>query len=138
MVVSEELVQEVNGIVTDKALVISVDETMPVLLGESAQNVVVLSIELDIVLVKVVEQVFGTENLGDLDELVRIAVSVEERLFAEDHGSKHGTQRPHVERVVVLLEVDEQLRTLEVTRSDADVVFGAGVVELSKTPIDQA
>lgn len=84
MVVSEELVQEVNGIVTDKALVISVDETMPVLLGESAQNVVVLSIELDIVLVKVVEQVFGTENLGDLDELVRIAVSVEERLFAED------------------------------------------------------
>lgn len=62
---------------------------------------------------------------------------MEERFASEDHGREHGTQRPHVERVVVLLVVDEQFRAFEVTRGDANVVFGAGVVEFSKTPVNQ-
>lgn len=62
---------------------------------------------------------------------------MEEWLAAEDHGCEHGTQRPHVERVVILLVVDEQLRALEVAGGDADVVLGAGVVKFSETPINQ-
>ena len=91
MIIFKEVIEEVNRIVTDKALVVCVDEAVPVLLGESTQNVVVLRVKLNVVLVQVVKQIFGTQNLGDLDELIRVAVAVEERLFAEDHGSKHGT-----------------------------------------------
>lgn len=36
------------------------------------------------------------------------------------------------------LEVDEQLRALEVPRRDPDVVLGPRVVELCETPVDQA
>lgn len=62
---------------------------------------------------------------------------MEEGLLAEDHGRKHGPQAPHVKAVVVFLEVNQQLRTLEITRSNADVVLSAGVVELSQTPVNE-
>ena len=138
MVVPQQLVQEVDGLVADEPLVLRVDEAVPGLLLEAAQDVVVLGVELYLVLVQVVEQVVSAEDLGDLDELVGVAVSVEEGLLAEDHGRKHGAKTPHVEAVVVLLEIDEQLGALEVARRDADVVLGAGVVELGETPVDEA
>jgi len=137
MVVSEQLIQKINGIVTDKALIVRVDKRVPWLLRIPAKNVVVLGIQLDVVLVKVVEQIFRPENLGNLDQLVRITVPVEKWLPSKDHRREHGAQRPHVERVVVLLEVDEQLRSFEVSRRNTDVVLGSGVVELGKAPIDQ-
>jgi len=137
VVVAQQLVEEVDGLVADEALVLRVDEAVPGLLLEAAEDVVVLGVELDLVLVQVVEQVVGAEDLGDLDELVGVAVSVEEGLLAEDHGGEHGAQAPHVQAVVVLLEVDEQLGALEVARGDADVVLGAGVVELGEAPVDE-
>ena len=60
---------------------------------------------------------------------------MEEGLFSEDHGGEHGAERPHVQGIVVFLEIDEKFRTFEVTRGDADVVFGAGMVEFCKTPV---
>ena len=35
------------------------------------------------------------------------------------------------------MKVDQQLRTLEVPTGDADVVFGVGMVEFGKTPVNQ-
>ena len=52
--------------------------------------------------------------LRDLDELVGVAVAVEERLLTENHRGKHGAQAPKIQTVVVLLEIDQQLRALEV------------------------
>lgn len=63
---------------------------------------------------------------------------MEKRLLAEDHGCEHGAQTPHVQAVVVFLEIDKQLRALEVARGDTDIILGAGVVELSETPVDKA
>lgn len=137
MVITQKLVQEINSIVADEPLVLCVDEAVPALLGEAAENVVILSIELNVVLVKVVEKVLSAENLCNLDQLIRIAVSVEEGFLAEDHGGKHGAKRPHVERVVVLLEVDEQFGALEVARRNAHIILCASVVELSKAPINE-
>jgi hypothetical protein len=111
---------------------------MPRLPREAGEDVVVLRVQLNIVLIQVFKELLGTKNLGNLDQLVGVAVSVEERLFAEDHGCEHGTERPHVQGVVVFLEINEQLRTLEISRRDTDIVFRALVVELSQTPIDQA
>lgn len=96
-----------------------------------------MRIQLNVVLVQVLEELLGAKNLGNLDQLVGVAVSVEERLLAEDHRCEHGTEGPHVQRVVVFLEIDKQLRTLEIARSDTDVVFRALVVEFSQTPINQ-
>lgn len=90
MVVSQQLVQEVDGFVGDKSLVFRGNETVPGLLLEAAENVVVLSVQLNLVLVKVVEQIVRAEDLSNLDQLIRVAVPMEERLLPEDHGRKHG------------------------------------------------
>src|SRR6266480_4816860 len=97
MVVSQKLVQEVNGIIAHKTLVFGVDEAMPTLLRKAAENVVILRVELDIISVQVVKEIFCAQHFCNLDELVRVAVAMEEGLFAEYHGCEHGTQRPHVE-----------------------------------------
>lgn len=111
---------------------------MPWLLLEATKDVVILRVQLDLVLVEVVEQIVGAEDLCDLDELIRVTVAVEKRLLPEDHGGEHGTQAPHVEAVVVLLEVDQEFRTLEIARSHPDVVLSTRVVKFSKTPVDEA
>lgn len=107
MIITQELVQEVNSFVGHKPLVLGIDKAVPRLPLESAKNVVVLGVQLDIVLVKIVEELVGSEDLGDLHQLVGIALAMEERLLAEDHGGKHGTQTPHVKAVIILLEVDK-------------------------------
>jgi len=53
------------------------------------------------------------------------------------HAGKHGAQAPHVERVVVFLEINKQLGALEVTRCDTDIVLCSRVVEFCETPVDQ-
>jgi hypothetical protein len=137
MVVTQQLVEEVDGFVRDEPLVFGCNKAVPRLLLEATQDIVILSVKLDLVLVEVVKQVVSSEDLGNLDKLIRVAVAVEERFLPEDHRGKHGAQAPHVEAVVVLLEINQQLRTLEVTRRDTDVVLGSGVVELSQTPVDE-
>ena len=69
-------------------------------------------------------------RLGDLHKLVVVVVPVEEGLLTEDHAREHAPERPHIQRVVVVLEVHEQLGALEVARRDAHVVLAAGHVEL--------
>lgn len=138
MVIAQELVQKVNRLLADESLVFSVDKAMPGLAREAGEDLIVLGIQLDLVLVQVLEQLLGTQDLGNLDQLVGVAVTVEEGLFAENHRREHGSQRPHVQRVVVLLEIHQQLRTLEVARCDSHIVLGALVVELSQSPVDQA
>jgi hypothetical protein len=138
VVVSQKLVQEINSLVGNVALVLGVDKQMPALAGESSKNIVVLRIKLNIVLVEVIKELLGSKNLGNLDELVGVGVSMEEGFLAEDHGCEHSSERPEIKRVVVFLVVDEQLGTLEVTGCDAYIVLSSGVVELGKTPIDQS
>lgn len=138
MIVPQQLVQEIDRLVAHEPLVLRGREAVPALLREAPEDVVVLRVELDVVLVEVVEEVLGAEHLGNLDELVRVAVAVEEGLLAEDHGGEHGAEGPHVEGVVVLLEVDEELGAFEVAGGDADVVFGTLVVEFGEAPVDEA
>jgi hypothetical protein len=137
MIVSQQLVQKVNGIVADEPLVVCIDERMPRLFRIPAQYIVVLGIELNVVLVKIVEQVFCSQDLRNLDELVRVAVAMEKWFPSKDHRCKHGAQRPHVERVVILLKIYEKLWPFEIARRDAHIILGTGVVELGEAPIDQ-
>ena len=122
VIVSQKLVQKVNGFVGHKSLVLGVDEAVPRLLGEAAQDVVVLRVEFYLVLVEVVEEIVGAENLCNLDELIRVAGAVEEGLLAEDHGGKHGAQTPHIQAVVIFLEIYQQLWAFEVAGSNLEEV----------------
>lgn len=137
MIVTQQLVEEIDGFVGDKPLVLRRDKAVPRLLLEASQDVVILLVQFDLVLVEVVKEVIRAKNLCDLNQLIRVTVAVEEGLFAEDHGGEHGAETPHVEAVVVFLEVDEQFRALEITRSHAYIVLGPRVVELGQTPVDQ-
>ena len=137
VIVAQQLVEEVNGLVRNEALVLRCDEAVPGLLLEAAENVVVLGIELYLVLVEVFKQLVSAKDLSNLNKLVGIALAVEEGLFAENHGRKHGAEAPHVKAVVVFLEVDEQFGSLKVAGCDSDVVFGSRMVELGQTPIDE-
>lgn len=91
VVISKQLIQEINSFSTNKALVLRIDKRMPVLLRKASEDIVILRIELDLILVEIVKEVFRTKNLGDLDKLVRVAVPVKEWFFPEDHGSEHST-----------------------------------------------
>lgn len=106
MIIPQQLIQEVDRLVTDKSLILRVDETVPGLLLKATKNVVVLRIQLNLILVQVVEQIVGSQDLGNLHKLVRVAVAMEKRLLAENHRGKHGTKAPHVQAVVVFLEID--------------------------------
>lgn len=70
MIISQEFIKEVDSFFADKALVIRVDKRMPRLAGETGEDIVILGVEFDIVTVQVFEEFLGTEDLGDLDELV--------------------------------------------------------------------
>ena len=61
--------------------------------------------------------------LGDAHELIIIVGPMEEGLLLEDHTGKHAAEGPHVQGVVVLLEVHQQLGALKVPGCHAHVVF---------------
>ena len=67
--------------------------------------------------------ILPSSYLTDLNELVIIIGSMEEGLLLEDHSSEHAAQRPHVQAVVVLLEVHQQLGALEVPGRHAHIVL---------------
>lgn len=137
MIVTQQLVEEINGLITDKPLIIGIHEAMPGLFLEAAENIVVLSVELNLILVQVVEQVIGTQYLSYLDQLVAVGIAMEEGLFAEDHGREHRSETPHVQTIVVFLEINQELWPLEVAGCHAHVVFGARVVEFGQAPVDE-
>ena len=140
VVVPEHLAEQVQSLVTHQLVVLRVDELGPRLARDRVlgQNVLVVGVQCEAILVKVSVEFLSAEHLGNLDELIVVITALEERLTLEDHTSKHAAERPDVERVVVGLEVNEQLWSLEVAGSDAHVVLLTGVVELGQTPINQA
>src|SRR4051812_41200378 len=59
MIVSKKLIEEVDRIIANKSLVVTVDERMPRLLWLSRKNVIVLRIELNVVFVQIVKELLG-------------------------------------------------------------------------------
>lgn len=63
---------------------------------------------------------------------------MEEGLLSEDHRGEHGTKGPHVQRVIILLKIDQQFRALEVSRCNTDVVFRAFVIKFGQAPVNES
>lgn len=53
------------------------------------------------------------------------------------HGSKHGSSRPHVQWVVVVHIINQQLRPFKVSWSHSDIVVLTRMVEFSQSPVNQ-
>ena len=138
MIVPQQLIQEIDRLRAHEVLVIRVDELAPGLAAVPADEALEVRVQLDAVLGEVGVELVGAENLGDSHQLIVVVVPVEEGLLAEDHAREHATQRPHVQRVIVILEVDQQLGTLKVPGRDAHVVLLRRVVKLREAPVDEA
>ena len=96
VVVSQKLVQEINGCIRDKALVLRGDKFAPWLARISAENLVILNIQLQVVLLQVSKQLVSAQNAGNLDKLIVVVVSVEERLLAENLRYEFNTMNDRV------------------------------------------
>jgi len=69
----------------------------------SPEDAIEMRVEHNVVLFQVLDEVVSAYHPSDLDELVVVVVSVEERLLLKQHGGEHGPQTPHVQGVVVQL-----------------------------------
>lgn len=140
VVVSQHLAQQVESLVRHQMIVLRIDKFAPRLTWDriGRQQVFVVRVQRQSILVQVRVKFLRAEHLRNLHELVVVVAALEERLSFEYHASEHAAQRPNIERVVVGLQVDKQLGSLEVARGHADIVLLARMVELSQAPVDQA
>lgn len=70
VIVTQQLVQKVDSLIAHEPCVILIDETMPALLRKPPEDIIVLSIQFNVVLVEIIEQIFCTEDLGNFDKLI--------------------------------------------------------------------
>lgn len=70
VVITKKLVEEVYGFVTDESLIVRIYELFPRLLRIPAQNIVVLSVEFDVVFIEVIEEIIRAQYFGDFHQLV--------------------------------------------------------------------
>lgn len=136
MVVLHHFGEDVEGVGSGQMAVRRVDE------GRKFNGVVVAEdaiegrFKLDVVLRQIPVKFFSAEDFGDLIELVVVIVALEEGLSLEDHSRHHHPQRPDIQRIVIVLIPDKQLRSLEVPRTHPDIVILLRQVKLTEAPID--
>lgn len=70
MVIAQELVKKIDGLVAHEALVVGIDKRVPGLAREPGEDLVILGIKLDFVLVEILKELFSPKYLGNLDQLV--------------------------------------------------------------------
>ncbi len=62
---------------------------------------------------------------------------MEEGFLPEYHPCKHAPQTPHIQGIIVLLQVHQKLRPLEITTGHPDIVLPPRMVKLRQPPINQ-
>mmetsp|Transcript_8091 Transcript_8091/g.20738 ORF Transcript_8091/g.20738 Transcript_8091/m.20738 type:complete len:348 (-) Transcript_8091:212-1255(-) len=137
VVVAQQLVQKVQRLGRDEVRVLAADELGPLLARVPPHERLQVRVQLDAVLVEVHKQVVCAQHLGDLHQLIVVVMAVEKGLLPEDHAGKHAAEGPEVQRVIIVLQVHQQLRPLEVPGRHAHVVLGARVVKLRQAPVNE-
>lgn len=103
-----------------------------------SKDVIVVAVKLDIILLNIGEEFISSEDLGNLDQLIIVVFSLEERLLLKNHACKHTPQRPNIQRIVVNLQIDQEFRPFEVPTRHPNVILLSHVVVLSQTPINKS
>mmetsp|Transcript_39283 Transcript_39283/g.99006 ORF Transcript_39283/g.99006 Transcript_39283/m.99006 type:complete len:296 (+) Transcript_39283:247-1134(+) len=97
-----------------------------------------MRIQHDAVLVQIGVELLGSEHSCNADQLIVVVTTMEEGLLPENNASKHTAQTPHIQAIVIVLEVDQKFRSLEVATGHTHVIELILVVELSQAPIDES
>lgn len=97
--------------------------------------VVIVRVKLNPIGLAVVENVFGPNELSDLNELVLIVCSLEEWLSHEYHASQHAAHAPDIKLVVIVTVSNKKLWRLEVPGSNTAIVVLSWDVEVCQPPI---
>lgn len=84
MIITKQFVQKVDCGIRHKSLVLRRNKFAPGLARISAENLVILHIQLQIILFQVRKQLIGAKHASNLDQLVIVVVTMEEWLLAED------------------------------------------------------
>ena len=94
-----------------------------------------ISIQSQIILSHVFEQIVSAQDFSDFNELIIIIVPKKEGVLLEDDFSHGAPRTPHVKGVVVLHVIHEQFRSLVVARGNTHIIGLVWHVEVGKTPI---
>ena len=98
MVISQHHAQKVKSLIRYELVVLLVDKLGPRLSwnGVGGEQILVVTVESESVLVQIGVELLSAENFGNLDKLVVVVTTLEERLTFENHASKHAAERPNV------------------------------------------
>lgn len=138
VVVPQHPVEQVDRLIGHQLVILGRDELGPRLALVLTQDVVVVRVQLQLVLVDVGEQFLSAQDFGNFYELVIVVLTLEKGFLLEYHAGEHAAERPNVQRVIIDLQVDEELGALEIAGGDAHIVLLSRVVELGQTPVDEA
>ena len=103
-----------------------------------SKDVIVVAVKLDIILLNIGEEFISSKHLCNLNQLVIVVFSLEERLLLKNHACKHTSQRPDIQRIVINLQIDQEFRPFEVPTRHSDIILLSHVVVLSQTPINKS
>lgn len=133
VIISQQLVQEINRFISDKSLIIICDKLIPRFTKMSAQDAIILGRKFDGILFNIFKEFISTKNTSNLDQLIIIIVTMEKWFLAEDlilcvvmrftfsqsfsqhrcynsstyHTSKHAAITPHIQTIIIFLEIDQ-------------------------------
>ena len=136
-VVHKHFTQQIQCLRTDTLMILLIDEGLKRRLLTVLEQWCTLRRQVEFVLPHVIFKVLHSHHVHDPRQLVVVVTPLEESVDAEQHTGKGAPKRPNIERVVILLIVDEQLRSLVIARGDTHIVFLVWLVEVGQTPINQ-
>mmetsp|Transcript_14032 Transcript_14032/g.21715 ORF Transcript_14032/g.21715 Transcript_14032/m.21715 type:complete len:307 (+) Transcript_14032:338-1258(+) len=102
-----------------------------------SQNPIKMRIQLQVICIQILKELLRPKNFGNLYQLIIIVMPMEERFLPENHACKHTPQAPHIQRIIILLQIHQQLRSLEVPTRHTDIVLPSRMIKLGQPPINQ-
>mmetsp|Transcript_12226 Transcript_12226/g.22110 ORF Transcript_12226/g.22110 Transcript_12226/m.22110 type:complete len:371 (+) Transcript_12226:309-1421(+) len=137
VIVPQQLRNKVDRLLRHQMLVFVRNKLLPGFFRMPPQNPIEMGVQFQVIGIQVMEQFLRPKNLGNFDQLIVVIMSVKEGLLPENHPREHTSQTPHIQRVIILLQIHQQLRPLEVPTRNTDVILPPRMVKLGQTPINQ-
>ena len=138
VIVPQQPVKKADGISVGQMLIFGRHKLLPRRARVATENCVEFAVEPHTVFVEISKEHISAQHTCNLDKLIVVVMAMKKRLPLEDERGEHATQAPHVEAVVVLLKIDEELWSFEISAGYTDVVLQSRVIELSQTPVNEA
>ena len=130
MIIDQQVVKQIVQLCAQISRISLRRKLRPVLLATDTDLRHHLRVHVKLVLLDVLEESLRSQHLRNASELLRVALGAEEGEAVEHDSRDHAAERPHVDRVVVVLFVSrrrwygvirQQLGTLVVARAHAHV-----------------